>query len=120
VGINVNQQLFDFSTVLQATVSSLRTALADQPLDRVQLLVSFIQAMEYWLQQYQTHGFAPIRQQWCAWNVSLGQSVRLTTANGVIEGIAESIDDIGAIIIRTADGQRLKNYSGDLELMPAP
>ena len=120
VGINVNHQLADFSPALQSTVSSLRTALADQPLERMQLLAAFIKAMEYWLQQYESLGFDPIREQWCAWNVSLGERVRLTTNKGVVEGVAETIDDIGAIIIRTDDGQRLKNYSGDLELVPLP
>ena len=36
--------------------------------------------------------------------------------HGVIEGIADSLDDSGALTVITGDGERIKVYSGDIEL----
>jgi BirA family biotin operon repressor/biotin-[acetyl-CoA-carboxylase] ligase len=47
---------------------------------------------------------------------TLGKKVRASSGNQVIEGIAESVDESGALIIRGADGAVTKVVAGDVTL----
>jgi BirA family biotin operon repressor/biotin-[acetyl-CoA-carboxylase] ligase len=62
-------------------------------------------------------GFAPIRSLWEALTISLHQPIRIQTANGWEEGIAHAIDEMGALWVTRTDGQTVKLYSGDIELL---
>jgi BirA family biotin operon repressor/biotin-[acetyl-CoA-carboxylase] ligase len=117
IGINVNQNSLDFSEDTQNIATSLRIA-SGKTWSRSLLIEQLLQYLEYYLHQYLEQGFKPIREKWKSWNVTLQNKVKLTTHQGVIEGIAETIDDHGALIIIDESGQRYKNYSGDLELSP--
>ena len=52
------------------------------------------------------HGFAPIREAWLARAARLGESVVARTATEQIEGIFETIDSEGSIVLRTPGRQR--------------
>ncbi|HEY0276272.1 MAG TPA: biotin--[acetyl-CoA-carboxylase] ligase [Paenirhodobacter sp.] len=53
---------------------------------------------------YQAQGFAPVRQAWLARAARLGQPVIARTQTRTTEGIFETIDAAGAMILRTAQG----------------
>ncbi|HEY0213425.1 MAG TPA: biotin--[acetyl-CoA-carboxylase] ligase [Paenirhodobacter sp.] len=53
---------------------------------------------------YQTQGFAPIRTAWLARAARLGQPVIARTQTRTSEGVFETIDDTGAMILRTTRG----------------
>jgi BirA family biotin operon repressor/biotin-[acetyl-CoA-carboxylase] ligase len=48
--------------------------------------------------------------------VTLGQKVRATSSNEAVEGIAESVDESGALMIREANGTLTKVVAGDVTL----
>ncbi|RWR29634.1 biotin--[acetyl-CoA-carboxylase] ligase [Sinirhodobacter populi] len=54
--------------------------------------------------QYETEGFAPIRQAWLSRAARLGQPVTARTQTRTTEGIFETIDEGGAMILRTPRG----------------
>lgn len=56
------------------------------------------------------------RAEWTARLLTLGQVVQASTATGVLTGVAESVDETGALIVRTADGDLHKLAAGDVTL----
>lgn len=56
--------------------------------------------------QYETFGFAPIRTAWLARAARLGQTVTARTRAEVSVGTFETIDETGALVLKTAQGRR--------------
>lgn len=69
-------------------------------------LAPLASAFDRWARQYETYGFAPIREAWLARAARLGERVIARTGTETREGIFETIDDSGAMILRTAEGPR--------------
>lgn len=63
-------------------------------------------AFARWQAQFVTYGFAPIRTAWLGQATRLGQPIIARTVTECHEGTFDSIDDTGALILRTAHGQR--------------
>jgi BirA family biotin operon repressor/biotin-[acetyl-CoA-carboxylase] ligase len=57
-----------------------------------------------------------IFQVWRSRLITLGQKVRAVSANQVIEGIADSVDESGALVIRETGGGLTKVVTGDVTL----
>jgi len=47
---------------------------------------------------------------------TLGQPVRVTSGTEVIEGIAEDVDDGGALLVRQSEGDRVRVFTGEATL----
>jgi BirA family biotin operon repressor/biotin-[acetyl-CoA-carboxylase] ligase len=61
-------------------------------------------------------GAEPIFRTWRDRLITLGQKVKVTWSNETIEGIAESVDESGALMIRLADGALCRVVAGDVTL----
>jgi BirA family biotin operon repressor/biotin-[acetyl-CoA-carboxylase] ligase len=59
-------------------------------------------------------------EDWAAHLINLGCEVQVTTPHGVLGGWAEGVDADGALILRTADGQRKRIVVGDVTLRSRP
>ncbi|UQD69157.1 biotin--[acetyl-CoA-carboxylase] ligase [Bradyrhizobium japonicum] len=59
-------------------------------------------------------GFAEIRKLWLARACGLGERVAINTGTMTLEGIFDTIDDTGCLIVRTADGRRLPVAAGEV------
>ncbi len=59
-------------------------------------------------------GFGEIRRLWLARAAGLGQMVSIQSAGTTIEGIFDTIDDAGCMIVRTTDGRRVPISAGDV------
>ena len=57
-----------------------------------------------------------VRDAWRARLVTLGKDVTATWPGGSAEGVAEDVDESGALIVRTADGMRVTVEAGDVTL----
>ncbi len=57
-----------------------------------------------------------MRDAWRARLVTLGKEVRAAWPGGSAEGIAEDVDEDGALIVRTADGALVTVEAGDVTL----
>ncbi|MGH7722066.1 MAG: biotin--[acetyl-CoA-carboxylase] ligase [Candidatus Dormibacteria bacterium] len=60
-------------------------------------------------------GMAPLREEWMAHAVGIGMVVTVTSAAGRVSGMAEGIDDDGALLIR-ADAGPIRLLAGDVHL----
>jgi BirA family biotin operon repressor/biotin-[acetyl-CoA-carboxylase] ligase len=59
-------------------------------------------------------GFAEIRRLWLERAAGLGQPVAIRTAGAPIEGIFDTIDETGCLIVRTSGGERVPVSAGDV------
>ena len=112
IGINVDLNVADFSEISD-TAASLKTK-SDKDDLRVKIIRSLLTEFErLYLQLPEGKS---IFKAWRARLVTLGQKVRATSGSWTMEGMAESVDESGALIIREADGTLTKVVAGDVTL----
>src|ERR1700681_3717074 len=59
-------------------------------------------------------GFGEIRQLWLERTAGLGEPVAIQAGGSAVEGIFDTIDDTGCLMVRTADGKRVPISAGDV------
>jgi BirA family biotin operon repressor/biotin-[acetyl-CoA-carboxylase] ligase len=59
-------------------------------------------------------GFAEIRRLWLERAAGLGEKVAISTGAATIEGIFDTIDEAGCLIVRTAEGRRVPVAAGEV------
>jgi BirA family transcriptional regulator, biotin operon repressor / biotin---[acetyl-CoA-carboxylase] ligase len=112
VGINVN---FRASSI--ADIPPDATTISDQlgrPFPRVQLAQSILRSIERFY--VRLCAGESLREEWAARLATLHQSIRAQTTTGIEAGIAENVDDDGALLIRRADGVMVRLLAGDVTL----
>ncbi len=93
LGLNVNQP--DFPPSLEGRATSLRL-LTGRVFERDRLDAAIREAIATWRARLEDEGFAPVRAAWRARADMLGRTV---TVDG-LQGVAEDIDDDGALVLR--------------------
>ena len=63
-------------------------------------------------------GFAEIRKLWLERAARLGEPIAIHTGTKVLEGIFDTIDDTGCLIVRTAEGRRVPIAAGEVFFGP--
>jgi len=112
VGVNVNfdprahEEIRDIAT-------SLIVAL-ERPVEREPLLASLLLHFERLYADAKSG--VSMRDAWRERLITINQAVKATMPGRVVEGIAEDVDEDGALIVRTADGERVTVEAGDVTL----
>jgi len=115
VGVNVNARPEDFPEELRGEATSLLVE-RGQPAPRALFAAACFTALEEWIDRHAEEGFGVIRDAWRARTVTLGREVVVKADGREIAGIAEDIDDAGALLVRTTAGiERI--LSGDVALL---
>lgn len=112
IGINVNVP----PEVLPALAADATSILAEtgQITDRAALLAGLLAGVE---QRYEAlQAGANPQPEWAARLATLGRPVRAITAGGTLVGVAESVDEDGALLLRTPDGALHRLSAGDVTL----
>jgi BirA family biotin operon repressor/biotin-[acetyl-CoA-carboxylase] ligase len=112
VGLNVN-----FDPRQHDEIRDIATSLAvalGRPVEREPLLASLLLHFERLYAEAKAG--ASMRDAWRERLVTINQAVKATMPGRVVEGIAEDVDEDGALIVRTADGQRVTVEAGDVTL----
>jgi len=105
MGMNVNND----PSGLEPSATSLK-ALVGGEVSRTSLLAAFLDTFEKRLEQVQLDR---VVDEWKALTMTIGRAVRVVTANDEISGIAENIDDSGALMVRQAGGAIRRVIYGD-------
>jgi BirA family transcriptional regulator, biotin operon repressor / biotin---[acetyl-CoA-carboxylase] ligase len=111
-GINVNfdprehEEIRDIATSLRAELG--------RDVDREALLASYLAHFEQICGEAKSGG--PIRDRWRERLVTLGKQVHATWEGGGADGLAEDVDDDGALLVRTAGGALVRVEAGDVTL----
>ncbi len=117
VGLNVNldftaQALHRDWPELAQTAISLSMAVGGRPVPRLRLLHSYLAGVEACYDALRA-GQSPHRE-WTARLVTLGQEVTVDTLDGAYRGVAEGVDETGAILLRHHDGRVTRILAGDV------
>jgi BirA family biotin operon repressor/biotin-[acetyl-CoA-carboxylase] ligase len=115
VGVNLNARPEDFPPELRAEATSVAIE-RGQPAPRALFAAALLKALEEWLDRHADAGFEPVREAWRERSVTLGRPVRVSTEGRDLEGVAEDIDESGALLVRA--GRRLERVvGGDVKLL---
>lgn len=63
-------------------------------------------AFASWLNQFETYGFAPIRNAWLSRAARIGQVIIARFGNHQAQGVFEGIDETGALVLVTSQGRQ--------------
>jgi BirA family biotin operon repressor/biotin-[acetyl-CoA-carboxylase] ligase len=115
VGVNVNSRLEDFPPELREEATSVLLE-RGQAGPRVLFAAACFTALESWLDRHDEEGFGVIREAWRERNVTLGREVTVKVDGRELTGVAEDLDEAGALLVRTRAGiERIT--SGDVALL---
>ncbi len=115
VGVNVNAQAEDFPEELRGEATSVLIE-RGQPAPRALFAAACLTALETWIDRHAEKGFGDIREAWRDRNVTLGREVVVAAEGREIAGLAEDVDDAGALLVRTPSGLE-RILSGDVKLV---
>lgn len=112
LGINVN-----FAAASVPAIPSEATTIADElggPLAREPLVRAILTRSETYYDRM--NAGENLRQEWAARLSTLHRQVRALTPWGEEVGVAEGVDDDGALVVRRADGSTIALLAGDVTL----
>lgn len=112
IGLNVNLDVAQLPDLI-APATSLSAELG-RPVSRRDLLISFLRHTDD-LYGRLRGGWSP-REAWRDALATLGREVTAGTPEETIRGVAEDVDDDGALLVRTADGALRRVLAGDVTL----
>ena len=115
IGVNLNAAAADFPGELEDVATSLAIE-RGQPVPRALFAAALLSTLEQWLDLHAADGFGPIREAWRARSCTLGREVRVDADGGEVAGVAEDIDEAGALLVRTGSGL-LRCVAGDVRLV---
>ncbi len=119
IGLNVNQGRDDFPPELSDSATSLRIE-AGRTIDRVSLAVAILEELDADYARVCRGEFEAVADEWESLCVTLGKAVRIRMGDRSIQGVAESLDDDGILIVRTQHGRLERITGGDVTLDKEP
>ncbi len=117
IGLNANVRLSAFPPDLAAVVTSLEERLG-YPVDLVGLTQEILRDLEHAYQAVLDDPHA-LMEQWRVRSITLGRHVRVVGAGAACEGVAESVDADGTLVVRTKTGLR-RIVASDVSLRESP
>ncbi|MDF1593238.1 MAG: biotin--[acetyl-CoA-carboxylase] ligase [Desulfobacterales bacterium] len=108
IGVNVNN---DPSNREPGAISLKK--IHGKAFSRKALLTDFLDVFETRLESLSLDAVIP---EWKRHTLTLGRSVKIVTTRETVEGVAEDVDDNGALLLRLPDGSLKKIVSGDCYL----
>lgn len=117
VGVNIRHPASGWPADIAQPVTDLSTA-AGEYVSRLDTAVQIIRHLGSAYQNYLENGFGPIRKAWWQAHTACNQQVRVHDGGHYISGVAEALDEDGALLLRTREGLT-RIIAGDLEVMNA-
>ncbi len=117
VGVNVNARREDFPEDVRPDATSVLLE-RGQAAPRGLFAAACFTALESWLDRHAEEGFAAIRDAWRERSVTLGREVAVKVHGRELAGVAEDLDETGALLVRTPAGVE-RILSGDVTLLRA-
>ena len=115
IGVDVNQTATDFPSELRKTATSLKIE-AGRPIHRADLAAAILRELDRDYARIVSQDFAKVADEWQHQCTTIGQRVAIHIGDRVIQGHAESLDDDGALLVRTQHGRLERVIGGDVTL----
>ena len=115
VGTGLNMRAGAYPPELSDRAASVEELAAGAVPLRREVLARYLTALEALMDHLERQGFAGIEAEYRALSCTLGSQVQVS---GAVEltGTAEALDDTGALLVRTADGELHRVLSGDVSV----
>jgi BirA family biotin operon repressor/biotin-[acetyl-CoA-carboxylase] ligase len=113
IGINVNAEVNKWPAELKNIATSLANEKGEK-IHRPPLVAAILEELEQTYDRYLREGFAFIREKWEATAGMLGRTITARTTQGSVTGVAERLNEQGALLIRTPKGI-VPVYSAEVE-----
>lgn len=116
IGINANIAPEDFPPEIKKIAASLAEINGGE-ISRVDFFRALLEECDKLYRVVNEEGFKKIFEQWRRFNVTLGHEVKVIAADTgeIFFGVAEDIDEDGALIVRTENGRQTL-YAGDVSI----
>lgn len=115
IGINVNARAEDFPEELRGEATSVLIE-RGQAAPRALLAAACFTALEDWVDRHAEEGFGVVRDAWKERSVTLGREVSVRADGREVVGLAEDLDETGALVVRGPSGVE-RILAGDVSLL---
>ena len=115
IGVNVNFEAADFPAELRPTATSLKIE-TQRGWSRAELAAEILRELEISCRKVAASQFGKLAEEWEALCSTLGRNVEIMSGGRTVLGRAESLDDEGALLVRTQHGRLERIVGGDVTL----
>jgi len=115
IGVDVNLNATDFPAELRKTATSLKIE-AGRALPRAELAAAILRELDADYDRIDRRQFSRISEEWQQLCSTLGRHVSIRLGDRLIHGLAESLDEDGALLLRTEHGHLERIIGGDVTL----
>jgi len=115
IGVDVNLGATEFPTELRKTATSLRIE-AGKAISRPELATAILRELDHDYARVCGNFFADVADDWEAHCTTIGRAVTIQIGGRRVSGRAESLDDDGALLLRTEHGHLERITGGDVTL----
>lgn len=115
IGVDVNLTASEFPTELRKAATSLKIE-AGRPVHRAELAAAILRELDTDYERIRAQRFDQISDEWEAHCATLGCRVTIHIGNRLLQGVAEALDDDGALLLRTQHGRLERIIGGDVSL----
>jgi BirA family biotin operon repressor/biotin-[acetyl-CoA-carboxylase] ligase len=117
LGVNLNASADDFPPEVAEVATSLKLA-RGSTVPRALFTAALFTRLEHWLDRWTGEGFGPVRDAWRRLSSILGKEVLVRSEQKELRGVAEDIDESGALLLRIGDVVE-RVLAGDVEQVRA-
>ncbi|MDD2336642.1 MAG: biotin--[acetyl-CoA-carboxylase] ligase [Geobacteraceae bacterium] len=116
IGVNINMLREQFPSDLRQPATSLLLE-KGIPVNRVDFTRALLTSLDVLYDDYLSHGFPAIREEWLSRSTVLGRTVRVSFGNGETEGVVTGVDNDGALLLARGDGAPERVLAGDVTIL---
>jgi BirA family biotin operon repressor/biotin-[acetyl-CoA-carboxylase] ligase len=115
IGVDVNQDAAEFPVELRKTATSLKIE-TGETISRAELAVAILRELDLDYARICGGKFSAVADEWESGCATIGKNVTVHIGDRQIRGRAESLDDDGALLVRTEHGHLERIIGGDVTL----
>ena len=115
IGVDVNQDAAEFPAELHKLATSLKIA-AGEEICRAELATEILRELDFDYTRICGGKFSAVADEWETGCATIGKNVSVQMGARLIRGCAESLDDDGALRVRTEHGHLERIIGGDVTL----
>jgi BirA family transcriptional regulator, biotin operon repressor / biotin---[acetyl-CoA-carboxylase] ligase len=115
IGIDVNLDANEFPAELKKTATSLKIE-AGETVSRAELVTAILRELDFDYSRVCAGKFSTVADEWEENCATIGKNVAVQIGDRKIRGRAESLDDDGALLLRTEHGHLERITGGDVTL----
>lgn len=115
IGVDVNLTAAEFPAELRKVATSLKIE-AGRHIHRADLAATILRELDFDYERIRARRFDQVSDEWEAHCATLGRCVTIHIGDRLLQGVAEALDDDGALLLRTQHGRLERVIGGDVSL----